>query len=86
MKPTTDADIGLQVFMTRRDTLDCFHEPFGDAYYYGTERLSSRFEDDEKTRSESGFSNSTFQTILDRFETDGAEVRFIPPSVAFFAA
>ena len=67
----------LQVFMTRRDTLKCIHEPFGDAFYYGLERLSSRYENDEKTRVNSGFSDSTFQSILDRIEMEDAEVRFI---------
>ena len=65
--------------MTRRDTLTCVHEPFGDAFYYGPERLSSRYENDEKQRVESGFSNSTFGTILDKFERESAEVRTIPP-------
>ena len=65
--------------MTRRDTLTCVHEPFGDAFYYGPERLSTRYENDEKQRMESGFSSSTFQTILDRFERESAEVRIIPP-------
>lgn len=61
--------------MTRRDTLNCIHEPFGDAFYYGPERLSPRFEEDEQARIKSGFSNSTFQTIFDRFEREGSEVR-----------
>jgi hypothetical protein len=67
--------------MTRRDSLQCVHEPFGDAFYYGPERLSSRFENDEEQRVDSGFSNSTYQTILDRFERESAEVRIIPPRV-----
>ncbi len=67
--------------MTRRGSLQCVHEPFGDAFYYGPERLSSRYENDEKQRVESGFSNSTYQTILDRFERESAEVRTIPPRV-----
>ncbi len=71
-----------QVFMTRRDSLQCVHEPFGDAFYYGPERLSSRFERDEKARVDSGFDNSTFKTVLDRIEREGAEVRITPPSVA----
>lgn len=62
--------------MTRRDTLKCIHEPFGDAFYYGPERLSERYENDVQTRVESGFSASTFQTVLDRLERDGDEVRF----------
>ncbi|MCJ1460436.1 hypothetical protein MMC28_010818 [Mycoblastus sanguinarius] len=66
--------------MTCRDTLQCIHEPFGDAFYYGPERLSSRYESDEKGRMVSGFSNSTFKTILDRIEKEGAEVRITPSS------
>ena len=67
--------------MTRRDTLTCIHEPFGDAFYFGPERLSSRYEKDEKARLESGFSDSTFKTILDRIEGERSEVRFFPPGV-----
>jgi hypothetical protein len=65
----------IQVFMTRRDTLACVHEPFGDAFYYGQERLSERFKNDEKTREESGYANSTFKTIFECFEREGSEVR-----------
>lgn len=54
--------------MTRRDTLSCVHEPFGDAFYFGPERLSSRFEEDVRAREESGFSNATYQTIFDNIE------------------
>ena len=61
--------------MTRRDTIQCIHEPFGDAFYYGPERLSARFADDEQARLESGFSQSTFQTVLARIEREASEVR-----------
>ena len=64
--------------MTQRDTLQCIHEPFGDAFYYGPERLSSRYENDEKARLDSGLSQSTFRTVLDRIEKEGAEVRITP--------
>lgn len=67
--------------MTRRDALQCIHEPFGDAFYYGPERLSSRYEDDEKARLDTGFAQSTFRTVLDRIEKEGAEVRFTPSSL-----
>jgi len=60
--------------MTQRDTLQCVHEPLGDAFYYGPERMSSRFEQDEQTRAQSGFSASTYQSILDRIEREGEEV------------
>lgn len=61
--------------MTRRDTLACVHEPFGDAFYFGPERLSSRYEKDEKARIESGFADSTYKTIFERIEREGKEVR-----------
>ena len=60
--------------MTRRNSLATIHEPFGDAFYYGPERMGARFENDEKTREESGFADSTFKTILDRIESEAAEV------------
>lgn len=63
-----------RVFMTRTDTLQCVHEPFGDAFYFGPERLSERYENDEKTRIETGFSESTFKTIFDRIERENSEV------------
>lgn len=61
-----------RVFMTRRDDIQCVHEPFGDAFYYGPERLSDRFEDDEQARLDSGFSQSTFKTVLDRLEREAS--------------
>jgi len=63
-----------QVFMTRRQSLQTIHEPFGDAFYFGPERMGTRFEDDEKSRLESGFADSTFKTILDRIESEAEEV------------
>ncbi|KAJ0425730.1 hypothetical protein BJY00DRAFT_155538 [Aspergillus carlsbadensis] len=62
-----------RVFMTQRDTIQCIHEPFGDAFYYGPERLSDRYEADEAGRQASGFANSTFRTILDHIEQEGRE-------------
>ncbi|KAF2792557.1 hypothetical protein K505DRAFT_246432 [Melanomma pulvis-pyrius CBS 109.77] len=79
-----------RVFMTRRNTLQCVHEPFGDAYYFGPERLAERYEDDEKARTESGYSDSTYKTIFDRIAKEGSEGKrpfikdmaqyWIPPS------
>jgi hypothetical protein len=55
-----------RVFMTRHDILHCIHEPFGDAFYYGPERLSERFEDDEEARKKSGFAEVTYKDVLDQ--------------------
>lgn len=60
--------------MTRRDSLQCVHEPFGDAFYFGPERLSARYENDEETRLASGFSTSTYKSIFDRIERESAQV------------
>ncbi|KAJ5126635.1 hypothetical protein N7448_007414 [Penicillium atrosanguineum] len=62
-----------RVFMTQRATIQCIHEPFGDAFYYGPERLSERFEDDEQARVESGFSQSTYLTVLERIQREASE-------------
>ncbi|KAI8634574.1 P-loop containing nucleoside triphosphate hydrolase protein [Xylariaceae sp. FL1651] len=62
-----------RVFMTRRDILQCAHEPFGDAFYYGPERLGERYTDDEAGRTSSGFSKTTYQDVLDRLDRDGSE-------------
>ena len=61
--------------MTRDDILTCVHEPFGDAFYFGPERLSTRYEDDEEAREASGFAKSTFRSIFERIEREGKEVR-----------
>jgi len=60
--------------MTRRETMQCVHEPFGDAYYFGPERLAERYEDDAKSREESGYADSTFRTIFDRIAKEDTEV------------
>lgn len=59
--------------MTRRDTLQTAHEPFGDAWYFGPERLAERYEHDEKARKESGYSESTYRSIFDRIAQDNSE-------------
>lgn len=51
--------------MTRRDRLTSIHEPFGDAFYFGPERLGTRYENDEKARQESGYADSTYKSIFD---------------------
>ena len=64
--------------MTRRGSLRCLHEPFGDAFYYGPERLGSRYEMNEQARLDSGFSQSTYQAVFDRIDTEKSEVRITP--------
>jgi hypothetical protein len=61
--------------MTRHKTLQCVHEPFGDAYYFGPERLAERYENVPEARKESGYSASTYRTIFDRIAKENSEVR-----------
>lgn len=60
--------------MTRRDKLACVHEPFGDAFYYGPERVGERFEDDAEGREKSGFAETTYADVLKQVEDAGREV------------
>ncbi|KAJ5819141.1 hypothetical protein N7474_004732 [Penicillium riverlandense] len=62
-----------RVFMTQRDSIQCVHEPFGDAFYYGPERLSDRFAEDEQARLDSGFSQSTYATVMERIDREASE-------------
>jgi hypothetical protein len=64
--------------MTRRDTLQCIHEPFGDAFYYGPELMSERFKDDAAAREASGLSHRTYKNTLDEFQEAQQEVS-LPP-------
>ena len=68
--------------MTRND-IECLHEPFGDAFFYGPERLSCRFEENQEARLKSGFEESTYKTILNSFEAKSAEVRTSLPVAPF---
>lgn len=61
--------------MTRKD-LKCIHEPFGDAFYFGPERLGSRYEHDEQARLDSGFGNATYKGIFDNVMASSAEVGY----------
>jgi hypothetical protein len=74
-----------RVFMTRHDTLQCVHEPFGEAYYFGPERLAERYENDPKARKESGYENSTYRSVFDHIVKENSEVRLLMLFFAFFA-
>jgi hypothetical protein len=50
------------------------HEPFGDPYYFGPERLSDRFGDDENARVKTGFSNTTYQDVFADIEAKSTQV------------
>lgn len=75
-----------RVFMTRTDILHCVHEPFGDAFYFGPERLSERYEQDEKARQDSGFANTTYADVMDTLlkPTDNEGKRLFIKDIAHY--
>jgi hypothetical protein len=42
--------------------VDCFHEPFGDAYWLGPERQGERY---EEVRGATGFAHVTYKSVVD---------------------
>ena len=66
------------MFLTQTDHITCIHEPFCDAYHFGPERLSERFED-EQARIESGYIESTYKTVLDNIQKAHVAVSYAQP-------
>jgi len=64
-----------RVMMTRED-LRCLHEPFGDAFHYGGERIGERFsgEEHQGVRDKSGFSETTYRDIVDEIASGKGDV------------
>ncbi|RDI78813.1 hypothetical protein Vi05172_g11233 [Venturia inaequalis] len=64
-----------RVFMTCRDTLQCVHEPFGDAWYFGPERLADRYtaEQAKEAIAANGFEDATYKGIFEKMEKDNTE-------------
>lgn len=56
-----------RVFMTRRDTMQSMHEPFGDPFYFGPELMSERFREDAERCDKSGYGGQTYKDVLDEF-------------------
>lgn len=54
--------------MTRPDTIQCIHEPFGDAFYFGPEKISPAFADDPERCRQSGHTDSTYASIMSSIE------------------
>lgn len=63
--------------MTYQNTLSCVHEPFGEAWYYGPERLSNRF-DTEESRKKSGHDETTYRDIFDMIDSQAKVVCSTP--------
>jgi len=67
-----------RVFMTRKDVLKCHHEPFGEPFYYGPERLGSRFDGEtseaKALRDDTGFSHLTYKDIVDQLLSRSPDV------------
>lgn len=59
--------------MTQRDTIQCVHEPFGEAFYFGPERLSSRYEKDSDSSKKKEHAGVTYKSVLDGLGASGVD-------------
>jgi hypothetical protein len=71
-----------QIFMTRRNLVTCFHEPFGDAFYFGPERISPAWlrwpaDQIDKTGRAHYTYDYVLQTILDAIKVGQAILWFL---------
>ncbi|KAH6693992.1 P-loop containing nucleoside triphosphate hydrolase protein [Plectosphaerella plurivora] len=64
-----------RVFMTQRENLACIHEPFGDAFYFGPERIGTRYMNDPEAREQSGFAKTTYADVLRSIDQSSEEGR-----------
>lgn len=64
--------------MTRRDTMQSMHEPFGDPFYFGPELMSERFREDAEHRNKSGYGGQTYKDVLNEFAQAEQDVRVAP--------
>lgn len=61
--------------MTRANDIVCVHEPFSDAYHWGPEKLTERYDDVEKLRVEKGYEDYTYHTALQIINDAKVQVR-----------
>ncbi|KAI1267889.1 hypothetical protein F5Y18DRAFT_442283 [Xylariaceae sp. FL1019] len=57
-----------RVFLTRAEDIQCVHEPFSDAYHWGPEKLTERYENVEVLRAEKGLEEYTYRAALDAID------------------
>ncbi|KAI9781401.1 MAG: hypothetical protein M1839_005995 [Geoglossum umbratile] len=51
-----------RIFIQNHQHVDCFHEPFGDAYWLGPERQGERY---EEVRGSTGLAHLTYKSVVD---------------------
>ena len=62
-----------QIFLHRED-ITCLHEPFDEAFYFGPERLHPRYEGREDARIESGYSDVTYEMVVENIREHAKKV------------
>ncbi len=64
------------MMMTRPDEVKCLHEPFMECFYFGPERMAERYTNgmNEERRVASGFSESTYYTVMEKIRNECGEV------------
>lgn len=66
--------------------LHCIHEPFGDAFYYGPERLGRRYDGDahSQERADSGFSSTTFAQVVASLKSPDPQKRVFVKDITHY--
>jgi hypothetical protein len=60
--------------MTRHETLSCVHEPFGEAWYFGPERLNPRIDDENGPATlENGHQQHTYGDVVKEMDQQAEE-------------
>jgi hypothetical protein len=64
--------------MTQHDRITCLHEPFGDAFYLGPERLSTRYQNEvDITKYKHATYKGVLEEIARREKLEGMKVNYI---------
>ena len=67
--------------MNNGDVYACLHEPFGDPYYYGPERI--KFEKNDDIATKRGVSIKTWREVIDGIMEKNDEVCYPPYSLDY---
>ncbi|CAM0140661.1 hypothetical protein VKS41_006688 [Umbelopsis sp. WA50703] len=70
-----------RVFIHRED-IECFHEPYGDSYYYGETRVSKRF--DEEHCKAHKHSNVTYESVTQELLNGTQGKRVFAKDMAYY--
>ncbi|RWS11410.1 hypothetical protein B4U79_05807 [Dinothrombium tinctorium] len=72
-----------RAFMQRSDEFECLHEPFGDAYYFGPNRASTRYTNANLPK-DVKLTSSTFESVFDEILKSRSGKRVFAKDMAYY--